>query len=199
MKQNLLLVLVSLTFSIVANGQGIQPVTGDPPPTTPMYFATENLTMISQVIDVTTKDKYYIHLKALIESHKVKHLTNQYKYNGDAMLNSAELSYTASNGQIAMMAVAKDRGIPTTEYKTLFGPSCSTPLETNGNLTESVVVDHLKCRFALAEIKNNTPTNVVTKGRFAMLLNQALNLWIRKLDAIKNRSNSRPSFLATTA
>ncbi len=185
MKPNFLLILVSITFSIIANGQGIQPITGSQPPPTPKYFAADDLTMISQVTDVTSKDEYYIHLKALIESHKVKYLTNQFKYNGTAFLGTGELSYMASNGQIAMMAIAKDRGMLASKYKAQFGRSCSTPAETNGKLTEAVIVDHLKCRFALLEMKNSTPTNIVTKGRFAMLLNQALNLWIRKIDALK--------------
>jgi hypothetical protein len=89
----------------------------------------------------------------------------------------------SSNGQIAMMAIAKERGILASKYKAQFGNACTTP--TDGTLTEAVVVDHLKCRFGLTEMKNSTPTNVVTKGRFVMLLNQSLNLWIRKLDGLK--------------
>jgi len=90
-----------------------------------------------------------------------------------------------SNGQIAMMSVAKERGMLASKYKALFGTGCSTPTGKNGVLTEAEVLEDLKCRFGLTEMKNSTPTNIVTKGRFAMLLNQALNLWIRKLDALR--------------
>ncbi len=158
--------------------------TGTPAMKPPVYIAADNVTSISQVTDVTSKDEYFIHLKALIESHKVKHLTNQYKFNGTANLNSADLSYMASNVQIAMLSVAKERGFTAAKYKAMFGQSCSTPTGKNGVLTEAEVLTELKCRFALTEMKNNTPTNTVTKGRFAMLLNQALNLWIRKIDAL---------------
>jgi len=177
MKLNLLLVLVALAFSVAASGQG----TSKPP----VYGAANNVTTIAQVIDVTSKDEYYIHLKALIESHKVQNLTDQYKYNGAAILNSPDLSYLSSNGQVAMMEVARRRGMEPTAYKAMFGKVCPTPTGKNGILTEAEVVEHLKCRFALVEMKNNTPTNTVTRGRFAMLLNQALNLWMRKLDALK--------------
>jgi hypothetical protein len=177
MKKALILVFIAFAFSTAAYGQGT--------PMPPVYLAADNMTTISQVTDVTSKDEYFLHLKALIESHKVKHLTNQYKYNGAAKLNSPDLSYMASNGQIAMMAIAKERGILASKYKAQFGNVCTTPDETNGVLTEAVVVDHLKCRFGLTEMKNSTPTNVVTKGRFAMLLNQALNLWMRNLDGLK--------------
>lgn len=183
MRKNLLLLFITLALSTFVSGQGAPKPTSTPLSNPPVYLAADNVTAISQVTDVTSKDEYYIHLKALIESHKVKYLTNQFKYNGAAKLDSADLSYLASNGQIAMMAIAKDRGITESRYKAQFGRTCSTPVGKNGVLSELEVVDHLKCLFALTEMKNNTPTNIVTKGRFAMLLNQALNLWIRKIDA----------------
>jgi hypothetical protein len=185
MKRNLLLVLAIFVFSIGTFGQGSPKPTPTPLTKPPVYIMPDVLTSILQVKDVTSKDEYFIHLKALIESHKVKNLTTQYKYNGTANLTSADLSYMASNGQIAMMAIARERGMAEAKYKAQFGRVCATPTETNGVLTDAVVVDHLKCRFALSEMKNSTPTNIVTKGRFAMLLNQALNLWIRKIDALK--------------
>lgn len=185
MKGNLLLVLALLTFSTCVFGQSSPKPTPTPLKQSTEYILVDVVTTINQVTDVTSKDEYYLHLKALIESHKVKYLTHQYKYKGTENLNSADLSYISSNGQIAAMAVAKERGILASKYKAQFGPSCATPSEANGTLTEAVVVDHLKCRFAVTEMKNNTPNNIVTKGRFAMLLNQALNLWIRKLDALK--------------
>ena len=52
-------------------------------------------------------------------------------------------------------------------------------------LPEGVELLDFDCRFGLTEMKNSTPTNIVTKGRFAMLLNLALNLWIRKLYALR--------------
>ncbi|MBK7933646.1 MAG: hypothetical protein WBO68_08005 [Pyrinomonadaceae bacterium] len=185
MRKNLLLLFIALSFSTFAYGQGTPKPTPTPAPKPPVYIAADNVTTVAQVTDVTSKDEYYIHLKALIESHKVKNLTYQYEYNGAANLNSPDLGYMASNGQIAMMAVAKERGMLASKYKALFGKSCSTPLGKNGVLAEAEVLEELKCRFGLTEMKNSTPTNVVTKGRFAMLLNQALNLWIRKLDALK--------------
>ncbi|MBK8303965.1 MAG: hypothetical protein IPK98_11405 [Chloracidobacterium sp.] len=185
MRNNLLLVLTTLAFSTFVYGQGSPKPTPTPVPKPPVYIPADNVTTISQVTDVTSKDEYYIHLKALIESHKVKYLTSQYKYNGAANLNSPDLGYMASNGQIAMMSVAKERGMLASKYKALFGKVCSTPTGKNGVLTEAEVLEDLKCRFGLTEMKNSTPTNIVTKGRFAMLLNQALNLWIRKLDALR--------------
>lgn len=177
MKRTLFFTIISLAFVTTLFGQSAQKP--------PVYIAPDDVRSISQVVDVTSKDDYFLHLKALIESHKVKNLTNQYKYNGSGILRSADLSYVSSNGQIAMMAVAKDRGILASKYKAEFGQSCETSAEKNGSLTELEVVDHLKCRFALTEMKNSTPNNSVTKSRFAMLLNQALNLWIRKLEALK--------------
>lgn len=174
-----------MTFSLAAFGQGTPKPTPTPAVKPPIYIAPDNVTTISQVTDVTSKDEYYLHLKALIESHKVKFLTNQYKYKGTNKLTSADLSYISSNGQVAAMSIANQRGIKPEVYKALFGKSCVTPTGKDGSLTEAEVLDHLKCRFALTELKNSTPTNVVTKGRFAMLLNQGLNLWIRKLDALK--------------
>lgn len=185
MRRLLLLSFTTLSFSTVFYGQGTAKTTPTPTIKPPIYITPDNVTTIAQVTDVTSKDEYYIHLKALIESHKVKFLTNQYKYNGSIKLTSADLSYISSNGQVAAMAIANGRGIRPEVYKAQFGKSCATPSETNGTLTEAVVLDHLKCRFALTEMKNSTPNNTVTKGRFAMLMNQALNLWIRKIDALK--------------
>lgn len=185
MKRNLLLILAIFVFSIGIFGQGSPKPTPTPLTKPPVYIMPDVLTSISQVKDVTSKDEYFIHLKALIESHKVKNLTTQYKYNGSAKLNSPDLVYMSSNGRIAMLAIAKQRFTLLTQIQAQFGSGCSGPEDNNADLTEAVVVDYLKCQLALAEIKNNTPTNIVTKGRFAMLLNQALNLWIRKVDALK--------------
>jgi hypothetical protein len=151
------------------------PLPQAPPPKPPAYVRPESVASISEVTDVGVKDEFYRDLQSLIERYGMSGLTKDRKFNGAANVSRDDMDLWTANGQIVMMSVANRQGIDPKKYGPLLGKKCGAPYLAS--YTEAQAMNVIQCRFKVPALKTPSPERIATRGRFAMMLNQAMDMW----------------------
>lgn len=135
----------------------------------------EALTSISEVTDVTTTDAHFMALQSLIERYGITGMTSNRKFNGSMPLTGKDFAVINKSvrsvfDQLLFVIESTDA-----EKKAAFPTACAIDLK-RATYTEKVVGDYLECSYgrgSLASLKVTTAT--LTRSRFAILLNEALD------------------------
>jgi tetratricopeptide (TPR) repeat protein len=146
-------------------------------------FAQTSVVSIREVTDVKRTDEFYNDLQSLIERYGFTNLTKDYKFNPNAKLESLDFMKTAVAGKDILKQLALGSGISENKLEAMWGKNCVTK-ENMSNMKESNISKWLGCIYGVGNIDAAAKDEVITRGRFAVYLNSAMDLAVQKLDTL---------------
>lgn len=161
------------------NKSSAETVTQTKPVSSPRYFVTS----ISQIKDVKSSDYFYSDLQSLIERYGIGNLTRDFKFNPAGLLESVEYINMAVAGKKLVQETALRQGIPENEVEALWGKNCVSK-ENMFVMKETVVSKWLGCMYGVGDITADAKDVLVTRGKFAVYLNTAIDRGIKRVGSL---------------
>ena len=141
------------------------------------------VTSISQVKDVKPADEFYGDLQSLIERYGIRNLTRDYKFNPNGQLESVDYIKLAIQGKDVLKELAVGSGVPESKLQTVWGKNCVTR-ENMFVMKETVISKWLGCMYGVGDISTEAKDVMMTRGKFAIYLNTALDRGLEKISGL---------------
>jgi tetratricopeptide (TPR) repeat protein len=134
----------------------------------------ELVTSISQIKDVKPTDEFYSDLQSLIERYGISALTVNYQYNPNQNLTLLEYTKLINQAKETLKNSASGFSVKKIHEEKLFNSKCSFSGSFVNSIPETEIAKSLGCIFRIEKLSLNPTAKIITRGKFAVFLNQAL-------------------------
>lgn len=149
----------------------------------------ERVTSISQIKDVKPTDEFYDDLRSLVERYGISPLTVNYQYNPNQNLTLLEYTKFIAQAKKILLNATSGFGVKKIDEEKLFNSKCSFANSFVNSISETEVAKSLGCIFRLEKLALNPTSKILTRGKFAIFLNQAFEQAALKIAIDKESEN----------
>lgn len=157
----------------------------------------EIVTSISQISDVKPTDEFYGDLQSLIEKYGISKVTKDKKFNPNNNLTMFEYADFIKQGKEYLKNSAGGFGVKRIDEEKLFNSKCTLPyLEM---IPEKEIAKSLSCNYRIKNFSMSGGDNWVTRGKFAIYFNKAIQQAALELMLNSQAENVSNDVLSATA
>ncbi|MBX7172467.1 MAG: tetratricopeptide repeat protein [Pyrinomonadaceae bacterium] len=149
----------------------------------------ESVTSISQIKDVKPTDEFYDDLRSLIERYGISVLTVNYQYNPNLNLTLLEYSKFIQQSKEVLKNAASGFGVKKMDEEKLFNSKCSFSSSFVNSIPETEIAKSLGCIFRIENLALKPTEKIMTRGKFAIFLNYALEQAALKITISQQSEN----------
>lgn len=157
--------------------------------------SNERVVSISQIKDVKPSDSFFRDLQSLIERYGIANLTMNHQFNSSQNLTASDFTVLSNGGLNVLKTIASSSLIPERKFSELFGYGCNLSGVSQNPINSDDSAAALQCLYGLGVLPNSNKNKIITRGEFAVLLNQAIDNGVAKISGWVTKERVRNDFV----